>query len=92
MNAQGGNDELRGGANADRFVLFSAETGANAISDFASGDVIVFKGSGWSSVADIIASVQAVDSAGYRYTLASGLTVETTNNSTLRAEDFVLEE
>ena len=51
--------------------------------------MIVLKGSGWSSAADIIAGVQAVGSTGYRYTLASGLTVETTNNRTLRTEDFV---
>ena len=84
-----GDDDLTGGAGSDRFVFFSAQTGAKAITDFASGDVVVLKGSGWSSVADIIAGVQAVGSTGYRYTLASGLTVETTNNRTLRTEDFV---
>ena len=100
LNAQGGDDELRGGngnddltggAGRDRFVFFSGETGANTVTDFASGDVIVLKGSGWASVADIIAGVQAVGSTGYRYTLASGLTVETTNNRTLRAEEFLAE-
>ena len=98
LSGQGGNDELRGGdgdddlsggGGADRFVFFSGETGANAITDFESGDVIVLKGSGWSSVSDIIAYVQAVGSGDYRYTLASGLTVETTNNRSLRTEDFV---
>ena len=84
-----GDDDLTGGAGSDRFVFFSAQNGAKAITDFASGDVVVLKGSGWSSVADIIAGVQAVGSTGYRYTLASGLTVETTNNRTLRTEDFV---
>ena len=84
-----GDDDLTGGAGSDRFVFFAGQTGAKAITDFASGDVVVLKGSGWSSVADIIYSVQAVGSTGYRYTLASGLTVETTNNRTLRTEDFV---
>ena len=100
LNARGGNDELRGGGGdddlsggggADRFVFFSNQTGANAISDFEAGDVIVLLGSGWSSVSDIIASVQAIGSANYRYTLAPGLTVETTNNRSLRTEDFVTE-
>ena len=84
-----GNDDLTGGAGRDRFVFFSGQLGAKEITDFASGDVIVLKGDGWSSVADIIAGVQAVGSTGYRYTLAFGLTVETTNNRTLRTEDFV---
>ena len=100
LSGHGGNDELRGGdgdddltggAGADRFVFLAGETGAKAITDFASGDVIVLKGGGWSSAADIIATVQAVDSTNYRYTLASGLTVETTNNRTLRTENFVVE-
>ena len=100
LSGQGGDDELRGGegddtytggAGRDRFVFFSGETGAKAITDFASGDVIVLKGSGWSSVGDIIAGVQAIGTANYRYTLASGLTVETTNNRSLRTEDFLLE-
>ena len=100
LNGQGGNDELRGGGGndsltggggADRFVFFSGETGANTLTDFASGDVIVLAGSGWSSVSDIIASVQGVGSGNYRYTLASGLTVETTNNRALRTEDFLAE-
>ena len=86
-----GNDTYTGGEGRDRFVFFPGETGANAITDFASGDVVVLKGNGWSSVADIIASVQAIGSASYRYTLASGLTVETTNNRPLRTEDFVTE-
>ena len=98
LSGQGGDDELRGGdgdddltggAGDDRFVFFTGETGANAITDFASGDVIVLIGDGWSSAADIVATVQAIGSAGYRYTLASGLTVETTNNRPLRTEDFV---
>lgn len=42
--------------------------------------------------ADIIASLQAVGSANYRYTLSPGLTGETTNNRSLRTEDFVLEQ
>ena len=100
LSGQGGNDELRGGdgdddltggAGADRFVFLAGETGAKAITDFASGDVIVLKGGSWSSAADIVATVQAVGSAGYRYTLASGLTVETTNNRTLRTENFLVE-
>ena len=100
LSGHGGNDELRGGsgndrltggAGADRFVFFTSQTGANAITDFAAGDVIVLKGSGWPSVADIIAGVQAVGSTNYRYTLASGLTVETTNNRPLRTEDFATE-
>ena len=100
LSGLGGSDELRGGSGNDRltsgggfdrFVFFSGETGANTITDFASGDVIVLKGSSLSSAADIIAGVQAVGSAGYRYTLASGLTVETTNNRSLRTEDFVTE-
>ena len=100
LTGQGGNDELRGGdgdddisggGGADRFVFFSGETGANAITDFGAGDVIVLKGSGWSSVANIIASVQGVGSTGYRYTLATGLTVESTNNRSLGTEDFVTE-
>ena len=98
LNGQGGNDELRGGAGNDdlsggggndRFVFFSSQTGANAITDFGTGDVIVLLGSGWSSVSDIVDTPQAVGSTGYRYTLAPGLTVETTNNRTLRTEDFV---
>ena len=89
LRGGGGDDDLTGGAGSDRFVFFSAQTGAKAITDFSSGDVVVLKGDGWSSVADIIAGVQAVGSSGYRYTLASGLTVETTNNRTLRTEDFV---
>ena len=101
MSGLGGDDELRGGdgsdaltggAGRDRFVFFSSDTGAKVITDFASGDVVVLKGSGWSSVADIIASVQAVGSLRYRYTLAPGLTVDTSNNRTLRTEDFVEEE
>ena len=91
LRGGGGNDSLSGGGGADRFVFFSGERGANAITDFEAGDVIVLKGSGWSSVANIIASVQAVGSGNYRYTLASGLTVETTNNRSLRTEDFVAE-
>ena len=100
LSGQGGSDELRGGnggdtytggADADRFVFFSTETGANAITDFESGDVIVLEGNGWRAVADIIASVQAAGSGNYRYTLASGLTVETTNNRSLRTEDFLVE-
>ena len=100
LNGLGGSDELRGGAGgdthtggagADRFVFFSTQTGANVITDFESGDVIVLEGNGWPSVADIIASVQSVGSGNYRYTLASGLTVETTNNRSLRTEDFVFE-
>ena len=100
LSGQGGNDELRGGdgdddltggAGADRFVFLARETGAKAITDFASGDVIVLKGGGWSSAADIVATVQAVGSANYRYTLASGLTVETTNNRPLRTENFLVE-
>ena len=86
-----GNDSLSGGADADRFVFFPGDTGAKTLTDFAAGDVIVLKGSGWASVADIIASVQAVGSTGYRYTLASGLTVQTTNNRSLRTEDFSTE-
>ena len=89
LRGGGGDDDLSGGGDADRFVFFASQTGANAISDFASGDVIVLLGSGWSSVSDIIASVQAIGSANYRYTLAPGLTVETTNNRPLRTEDFV---
>ena len=101
LSGHGGNDELRGGSGdddltggegRDRFVFFASQTGANAINDFASGDVIVLKGDGWPSVADIIASVQGVGSGDYRYTLASGLTVETTNNRSLRTEDFAIEE
>ena len=101
LTGHGGNDELRGGdgdddlaggTGSDRFVFFSGEWGGNILTDFASGDVIVLKGTGWSSVADIIAGVQAVGSAGYRYTLSSGLTVETTNNRSLRTEDFAIEE
>ena len=101
LSGQGGNDELlggsgddalSGGAGQDRFVFRAAEAGANAITDFETGDAIVLMGSGWSSVADIIAGVQAVGTAGYRYTLASGLTVKTTNNRSLRTEDFLLED
>ena len=86
-----GDDDLSGGGGADRFVFFSGETGANAITDFSASDMIVLLGTRWSSVADIIASVQAVGSGDYRYTLASGLTVETTNNRSLRTEDFASE-
>ena len=73
-------------------MFFAGETGANAITDFESGDVIVLKGSGWSSAGSIIAGVQPVGSANYRYTLTGGLTVETTNNRSLRTEDFLLED
>lgn len=84
-----GDDTLSGGPGSDRFVFAAGETDANTITDFAAGDRVVLKGSGFSSVSDIIASVQAVGSTGYRYTLAPGLTVETTNNRALRTEDFV---
>ena len=100
LSGHGGNDELRGGsgndrltggAGSDRFVFFDVDTGDKTLTDFASDDVIVLKGTGWPSAADIIASVEGVGSVGYRYTLASGLTVETTNNRPLRTEDFVAE-
>ena len=54
--------------------------------------MIVLKGSGWDSVADIITSVVPLTNGkDYLYGLASGLTVETTNNRPLRDEDFVTE-
>ena len=71
-------------------MFFSGENGDKIITDFRDGDDrIVLLGSGWSSVSDINASVQAVGSANYRYTLAPGLTLETTNNRPLGTEDFV---
>ena len=101
LNGLDGNDELRGGngadtytggAGKDRFVFFSGETGGKTLTDFASGDVIVLKGDSWLSAGDIVASVQALGTGNYRYTLADGLTVKTTNNRTLRTEDFVVEQ
>ena len=101
LSGLGGNDELRGsdgddtltgGAGRDRFVFFYGETGENAITDFASGDVIVLKGSGWDSVREIIDSVVPLTNGrDYLYGLAVNLTVETTNNRPLRAEDFLAE-
>lgn len=89
LHGGSGDDTYTGGPGADDFVFDSSETGDKIITDFASGDVIALKGNGWSSVADIIASVHGVGTSGYRYTLAPGLTVETTNNRPLRTEDFV---
>ena len=84
-----GGDALTGGAGRDRFVFVFGDTGAKVITDFATGDAIVLKGTGWSSAADIIAAVRAL--GGYRYPLASGLTVDTSNNPSLRTEDFITE-
>ena len=81
LSALCGNDDLRGGASADRFVFFSGETGAKAITDFAAGDVIVLKGDGWRSVRDIIDTGQAVGTGNYVCSLVTGLTVGTTNTA-----------
>ena len=84
-----GDDDLSGGEGRDRFVFFDVDTGAKAITDFAAGDVIVLVGSGWRSVRDILDTANgASNGVGYVYTLASGLTVETTNTS-LKEKDFV---
>ena len=86
-----GDDTYTGGAGRDRFVFIFGDTGAKVITDFASGDVIVMKGGGWQSVSDITNNPIALGSLRYRYNLAGGLTVDTTNNRPLRSEDFILE-
>ena len=90
-----GDDTFIGGPGADRFIFFPGETGDKIVTDFGDGDDRIVMKAGpnpesWPSVADIIAGGQAVGSGNYRYTLASGLTVEMTNNRPLRPEDFLL--
>lgn len=90
LRGDDGDDIYTGGPGDDRLVLFIGETGAEILTDFASGDRIVLKGRSWPSVADILAEVQAVGASGYVYPLAPGLSVQTTHRP-LRVGDFLLE-
>ena len=85
-----GDDTLTGGRAPDDFVFTKSGLGRKFITDFDSDeDCIVLStenNASWKSIADIIASVKAVGSGNYVYTLRRGLKVETT--VPLRAEDF----
>lgn len=72
-------------------MFVSGDTGANATTGLASGDVMVLKGRGPASAADIIAGGQT-EGIGYcLFTPASGLRVVKTNKGALRTEDSVVE-
>ena len=85
-----GNDTLTGGGGRDRYVFVSGDSGRKIITDFGARELIVLKGGGWETVANIIATVQATGSADYTYTLSrSGepsLTVKT--NRALDTNNF----
>ena len=49
----------------------------------------MLKGSGASPITDIIVDVQAVGNNKFRYTMPSGLTVESKNNRSLMTEKLV---
>ena len=88
-----GDDTLTGGRDPDDFVFTKSGRGSKVITDFDSDeDCIVLStenNASWKPIANIIASVQAVGSGNYVYTLRRGLTVETT--VPLRTEDFQLD-